>query len=288
MGLGIDWMIWVAQFVASLPGAVGRIVAFGIGPLLLCTLGLLLLCLLRSHLRWCGAAVIAAAAFWAFRTPEPDVYVGNRRRRGRGARGLGRLSVCARAATPSRCANGSRPTPMHEHRPIHRSGWRELRRVRLRRAAARWRDRCAAVRRGGLRGGLPPCGSCREPAHRAAVVRGDCIDRTVWQRTGRDRALSVRRRVERVVACPAGYDRPWARAAATRGEGRSNGHLSAARCHAADGGSQRGRLSVRSILPEQTRPACPGCARGWAAGCAPHRRCSRAPARSRRRGGGSA
>src|SRR5689334_6901746 len=52
MGLGIDWMIWVSQFVAGLPGAVGRIVAFGSAPLLLCTAGLLLLCLLRSHLRW--------------------------------------------------------------------------------------------------------------------------------------------------------------------------------------------------------------------------------------------
>ena len=78
MGLGIEWMIWVAQFVAGLPGAVGRIVAFGTGPLLLCTAGLLLLCLLRSPLRWTGAAVIAAAAFWAFRAPIPDVYVGNR------------------------------------------------------------------------------------------------------------------------------------------------------------------------------------------------------------------
>ena len=29
MGLGIDWMITVALFVASLPGAVGRITAFG-------------------------------------------------------------------------------------------------------------------------------------------------------------------------------------------------------------------------------------------------------------------
>ena len=77
MGIGIDWMISVAQFVAGLPGAVGRIVAFGAGPLLLCTAGLLLLCLLRSPLRWCGAAVIAAAAFWAFRAPVPDVYVGN-------------------------------------------------------------------------------------------------------------------------------------------------------------------------------------------------------------------
>src|SRR5437763_14406379 len=77
-GVGIDWMIWVAQFVAGLPGAVGRIVAFGSGPLLLCTAGLLLLCLLRSPLRGCGALIIAAAAFWAFRTPLPDVYIGNR------------------------------------------------------------------------------------------------------------------------------------------------------------------------------------------------------------------
>src|SRR5436190_569553 len=78
MGLGIDWMFWVAQFVAGLPGAVGGGVAFGTGPLLLCTLGLLLLCLLRSPLRWTGAAVIAVAAFLAFRAPVPDVYVGDR------------------------------------------------------------------------------------------------------------------------------------------------------------------------------------------------------------------
>src|SRR5436305_14256791 len=78
MGLGIEWMIWVAQFVAGLPGAVGRIVAFGTGPLLLCTAGLLLLCLLRSPLRWTGPAVIAVAAFLAFRAPIPHVYIGNR------------------------------------------------------------------------------------------------------------------------------------------------------------------------------------------------------------------
>src|SRR5262249_32378679 len=46
MGAGIDWMIAVALWVASLPGAVGRIAAFGTGPLLLATLGLLLVCLL--------------------------------------------------------------------------------------------------------------------------------------------------------------------------------------------------------------------------------------------------
>ena len=40
MGEGIDWMIVVATWVASLPGAVGRIPAFGMGPLLIGTAGL--------------------------------------------------------------------------------------------------------------------------------------------------------------------------------------------------------------------------------------------------------
>ena len=35
MGIGIDWMIAVARWVAGLPGAVGRMAAFGIGPLVL-------------------------------------------------------------------------------------------------------------------------------------------------------------------------------------------------------------------------------------------------------------
>ena len=48
MGDGIDWMIAVALWVASLPGAVGRMAAFGTGPLLLGTAGLVLLCLLQD------------------------------------------------------------------------------------------------------------------------------------------------------------------------------------------------------------------------------------------------
>ena len=79
-------MIAVALLVASLPGAVGRIAAFGIGPLLLCTAGLVLLCLLRSPLRWSGA----------------------RRDRGRGVLGgrarRCRTSMSATGATWSRCA----------------------------------------------------------------------------------------------------------------------------------------------------------------------------------------
>jgi competence protein ComEC len=75
MGDGIGWMIAVALWVAQLPGAVGRIGAFGIGPLLLGTAGLVVLCLLKSPLRWCGAALIVLASVGAIRTPLLDVLV---------------------------------------------------------------------------------------------------------------------------------------------------------------------------------------------------------------------
>ena len=75
MGGGIDWMIAVALWVASLPGAVGRMAAFGTGPLLLCTLGLVLLCLLRTPLRFSGAVLIGAAIVLMGRAPQPDVLI---------------------------------------------------------------------------------------------------------------------------------------------------------------------------------------------------------------------
>ena len=75
MGYGLDWMIAVALWVTSLPGAVGRITAFGVGPLLLGTAGLVVLCLLKSPLRYGGAAFLAAGIFWAAATPQPDVLL---------------------------------------------------------------------------------------------------------------------------------------------------------------------------------------------------------------------
>ncbi len=75
MGFGLDWMINVALWVTSLPGSVGRMAAFGTGPLLLCTAGMLLLCLLRSPLRWSGAGLVVAASLWAATVPRPDVLV---------------------------------------------------------------------------------------------------------------------------------------------------------------------------------------------------------------------
>jgi competence protein ComEC len=75
MGLGIDWMIAVALWVAKLPGALGRVQAFGTGPLIAGTIGLVLICLLRSKLRWTGAGVVMLATFVALRTPQPDVLI---------------------------------------------------------------------------------------------------------------------------------------------------------------------------------------------------------------------
>jgi competence protein ComEC len=75
MGAGIDWMDDVALWVASLPGAVGHVRAFGTGPLLLGTVAILLLCLLRTPLRWSGAVLAVLASVWALSTPLPDVLV---------------------------------------------------------------------------------------------------------------------------------------------------------------------------------------------------------------------
>jgi len=75
MGSGIDWMIGVAAFVAGLPGAVGRMAAFGPGPLLLGTAGLVVVCLLKTPLRWCGALLMTGASLWALAWPQPDVLV---------------------------------------------------------------------------------------------------------------------------------------------------------------------------------------------------------------------
>lgn len=75
MGYGIEWMDAVALWVASLPGAFGRVTAFGTGPLLLATAGLLLIGLLKTPLRWSGALFVALAIVIAARTPLPDILV---------------------------------------------------------------------------------------------------------------------------------------------------------------------------------------------------------------------
>jgi competence protein ComEC len=75
MGIGIDWMIVVSRWVANLPGAIGRMPAFGIGPLIAASLGVILMGLLRTPLRWSGALVLALGAAWAVAARQPDILI---------------------------------------------------------------------------------------------------------------------------------------------------------------------------------------------------------------------
>jgi competence protein ComEC len=75
MELGIEWMIAVSLWVAKLPGAVGHIAAFGVGPLLIGSAGLIVICLLRTPLRFVGAPLLVVATLLALRSPQPDVLV---------------------------------------------------------------------------------------------------------------------------------------------------------------------------------------------------------------------
>jgi competence protein ComEC len=75
MGVGIDWMIAVTRWVADLPGAIGRMAAFGTGPLIAASLGIILLGLLRTPLRWSGAAVLGLSVAWALALPQPDILI---------------------------------------------------------------------------------------------------------------------------------------------------------------------------------------------------------------------
>ncbi|MGY3233661.1 MULTISPECIES: ComEC/Rec2 family competence protein [unclassified Bradyrhizobium] len=75
MGIGIDWMIVVTRWVAALPGAIGHVGAFGTAPLVTASLGLVLMGLLRTPLRWSGAIVLAVATIWALSVRQPDILI---------------------------------------------------------------------------------------------------------------------------------------------------------------------------------------------------------------------
>jgi competence protein ComEC len=49
--------------------------AFGIGPLIAASAGLVLLGLLRTPLRWAGLALLVLATVWAMAVPQPDILI---------------------------------------------------------------------------------------------------------------------------------------------------------------------------------------------------------------------
>ena len=75
MGIGIDWMIVVSRWVANLPGALGRMAAFGVGPLIAASLGVILMGLLRTPLRWSGTLLLAVSVAWAVAARQPDILI---------------------------------------------------------------------------------------------------------------------------------------------------------------------------------------------------------------------
>lgn len=185
---------------------------------------LLLLCLLRSHLRWAGAAVIVVASVWAFRAPVPDVYVGNR---GdvvavRGA--SGKLSVMRTAAGETFPVREWLAADADARTPTDPS---------LKEGVTCYEIDCVARLRDGAIVALPFAAEAfEEDCRRAALVASQrtappscaatAIDRTVWLRTGASALYRTGSGWERVVAYPLGYDRPWARAAAARGESEAS------------------------------------------------------------------
>jgi competence protein ComEC len=220
MGAGLDWMILIALWVTSLPGAVGRVAAFGTGPLLLCTLGLVLLCLLKTPLRLTGLVLLGSAVVLMIRTPQPDMLVAadGSAVAVRGADG--RLAMVksgsdtfalkewlaadadARAPKDATLGHGIR---CDEAGCIARLRDGSL--VAIARSIEAFAEDCRrAVVVVSSREAPPGCG---------AVV----IDRPVWRRSG---ALAVWRAGEGFeisTTKPGGYDRPWARAVARGGDG---------------------------------------------------------------------
>jgi competence protein ComEC len=229
MGHGIDWMISIAQWVTSFPGALGRVAAFGTGPLLLCSAGLVVLCLLKTPLRLIGAFLIGGAVVLMVRTPQPDVMIAAdgsavavRGEGGRLAMVKSGSDVFAWREWLAADADARNPKDPTLGEGIRCDG-----------------QGCVARLRDGAFVAIPKTMAAFEEDCRRAVlvVTGrdappGCativIDRQVWRRSG---AITLQRRgdgFEMTLSRPPGYDRPWARAATEAGDAPEPGRAPAA------------------------------------------------------------
>jgi competence protein ComEC len=213
MGEGIEWMIWVVLFVAKLPGAVGRVTAFGTGPLLLMSAGIVLVCLLRSPLRWSGVALGLLGTLWAVRTPLPDVYVADRGDMVAVRNASGTLAVMRLQNSDAFSVKEWLGADADERTPKDKS---------LHDGVACDEIGCIARLADGTIVALPfAAESFAEDCRRAALIvsqrtappgcAAPAIDRTVWPRTGASVLYRTLKGWETVVVHPAGYDRPWSR-----------------------------------------------------------------------------
>ncbi len=220
MGPGIEWMNAIALWVTGFPGALGRLAAFGTGPLLLCSLGLVVLCLLRTPLRLIGALLIGAAVVLMLRSPQPDVLV---------AADGGAVAVRGRDGRLAMVKSGSDIFAWREWLAADADP-RTPKDASLGQGIACDAAGCIGrLRDGALVAIARSIEAFEEDCRRAALVvsaraaPAPCaallIDRPVTRRSG---AIALRRLgegFELTATRPAGYDRPWARAGARTGEG---------------------------------------------------------------------
>jgi competence protein ComEC len=215
MDVGIQWMIVVTQWVAALPGAIGRMPAFGQGPLILASFGIVVLGLLRTPLRFAGAAVLAGAIAGALLAKQPDVLIA-----GDGhhvaVRGKDGLLHVMRSAKDAFLLKEWLAGDADARLPTDPS---------LNDAVACDEDGCVtALADGGLVAlTLQPAGFADDCARTVVIVTtrqapADCgalvIDQDRLRSSG---AMTLRRNGDRVIAeaiRPRGVDRPWSPAVA--------------------------------------------------------------------------
>jgi competence protein ComEC len=214
MGDGLEWMIAVALWVTSLPGAVGRMSAFGIGPVLIASLGLVVLCLLKTPLRLAGAVLVALAVVLALRAPQPDVLV---------APDGESFAVRVAAGRLAMVKNGSDPFAFRDWLATD-ADTRSPKDKTLGEGIAC--DEAGCIGRladGALVAISRRIEAFEEDCRRAAVVLSTrnappgcaalVIDRKVWQRSGAVALRRAGRGFEFSTARPEGYARPWTRGA---------------------------------------------------------------------------
>ncbi|MEP6840114.1 MAG: ComEC/Rec2 family competence protein, partial [Bradyrhizobium sp.] len=221
MGLGIDWMIWVTQWVAALPGAIGRVAAFGIGPLIAASAGIILLGLLRTPLRWSGVALLLLATIWAARVPQPDILISADGRHV-GVRGQdGRLHLM-------QAARGSKDPFLVREWLAADADARTAADMSLTEAVSCDEAGCVTPSSGGLVALALGPEALADDCERAALIvtfrqpPAGCAASVIdAERLRRQGALALRLGREGFVidaTKPRGIDRPWSRAVADDGE----------------------------------------------------------------------
>jgi len=212
MGHGIDWMNAVALWTTTFPGASGRVAGFGAGPLLLSTLGLVILCLLKTPLRLIGVALICGAVAMMARAPKPDLLIAPDGSAMAVRAGDGRLAMI----------NLSKDTFAFREWLAADGDPRSPRDVALADGLKCDEAGCIGkLRDGSLVAFVKRTEAFEEDCRRASLVvsarkiPSDCtalgIGRNDWRFSGAMALRRVNGRFEIEPARPASYDRPWAR-----------------------------------------------------------------------------